>query len=738
MPSDLAALASGGHLLRGLEALVRQCVEEEEEEEEEGGNEVSGALEAGPAARALHSLIGWVQYAPGVELNLLAHLLLLRGDDEPLDVWEAGQGQGEGQGQGKAGHGQGPGEGQGQEVWERAGEAGRASGGPAAQTAGRGTGGLGHGQGEAGRGLCGLRSAASLMVALGKLLWRCEGRLAEAVGECYGIRDFLAGANGAPRVLLSVKEFCLMSTACTGLRSAGDKGDGGVDESGSGSGEGMGGAEGDAGDGGGSEAAERQEHKQGQQQQQQQQEGLAQQQRRQVWVCAFAAWRWLPVLSHLAGRTPTTWHVFLSWCYGAQLTWAPVAWWTRKVCYRCLFPGGLPPGEAGAGAGSCLPVVTGGGEGPAAVAAVGETGGTGSGQAAYGGGDAGAGRWCGCWRDFLLRDVGVVELMGTALREVVPALPLPLQPPPQQQQQEQLVGSEEDTDYLTVVLDVTDACVLLAAAFPQEVAQAAGRVLSPDAPGEATASRQGCEGSSGCARPSSRSGSSSSSSSSSSGVGGRSGASDATVWPSSGLAHLAQLVFLLGGPEATVRALRLLEGWCGACEEAGGPVGFDEEQLAVLRSAAAAILGPRFGQPFLADAAMLPPLCELRGLLRVCSNPRCAVLPPPGQTEAEAAEGAGAEAAAGVEAAEGPAAAEGSRAAEGAGAAEGARAAEGAGAAEGAATEEEERGRHEARHGGCGAAWYCCAGCREVHWREGAGGCAVGGAPVRHSALWAL
>lgn len=207
LPLDLAALASGGHLLRGLKALVRQYMEQEMEQEEEGANGVIWEVEAGPAARALYSLVGCVQYPPGVRMSPLARLLLLRGDDEPLDMWEAGQGQEKGQekeqekgqeqgqagqqglgerhapekgqgqagqgqrggqglreGQGQTGQGQDKGQGQGQTgpgqgvredqgLREPAGKAGRTSGWPAARTVWRGPGGMGQGQGEAGLGL---------------------------------------------------------------------------------------------------------------------------------------------------------------------------------------------------------------------------------------------------------------------------------------------------------------------------------------------------------------------------------------------------------------------------------------------------------------------------------------------------------------------------------------------------------------------------------------------------------
>lgn len=97
MPSDLPALASGGHLLRGAEALVRQGVEEVEQEEQEAATGADEACETRSAASALLALSDRVQYAPGVWMSPLAYLLLLRGDDE----WVAGQGKRE------AGYGQG-------------------------------------------------------------------------------------------------------------------------------------------------------------------------------------------------------------------------------------------------------------------------------------------------------------------------------------------------------------------------------------------------------------------------------------------------------------------------------------------------------------------------------------------------------------------------------------------------------------------------------------------------------
>ncbi len=640
LPSDLPALASGGHLLRGVEALVRHCVEklEAEEQEQQGATSAEEAYVAGPAARALMALSARVYYAPDVWMSPLAHLLLLRGDDEPLDGWMAGQGGRE------AGYGQR----EGQDMREAAGEGGWASSGPASEAVGRGPGCLGQGQTEAGRGPRGLRADASLAVALGKLLWRCEGRLAWYVAVCSKVGDARASIGGVTGLLHVAGEVCVLDTGYTGLRSADYSGDGGA----GGSEAGMGGGEYGAVGRGTFEAVEQQEEQQ--QEQQQQQEQLAQQ-RRQVWVCAFAAWRWLPPLASLAGRTAAEGHVPLRWDHLASVTWQPLVWWTRIVCFHHLCPDGAPAREAGAGAGSCQEA--GGGDDGGTV-------GCSSSSSCRGG--ACAGRWCGCWRDFLLRDVEVVELVGTALREVVPALAL--QPP---------LGGCTEGGY-RVVAGITDACVLLAAAFPEEVARAAGR-LSSDGSAAAATLRSGGSGGS-CARPSP---SSESSSGSSSDIGASASANASTsvaVWPPCGLARLAQLVSQLGNSEVMVRALRLLEAWCGACGEAGGPVGFDEEQRAVLRSAAA--FTAQCSLPLSMDAAMLPPLCELRGLLRVCSNPRCAVLPPPGQTEAEAAEKAGA----------GPEA------------------------------------RLEACSGGRGVAWYCCRECREEHGRARDGRACRGGA----------
>ncbi len=597
-------------------------------------------------------------------LNPLTRVLLLRGDDESLDMWMADEGQGQRQ----------------REMMRDAqGKAGGASGGVAAEPVVRSTGGLGRIQKEAGRGSRGLGAAASLAVALGKLLWRCEGRLAEAVGECSKTGGALLDVNRSAGVLYVVKKVSLLSTACTELRPADGSGDGGVGEGD----EGMGGAKDGDGERGTSEAVEQQQWHQQLQQQGQQQEQRAQQ-RRQVWVCAFAAWRCLPPLASLAERTATEGHVPRSWAHGAVLVWQPLLWWTRKVCYRYLFSGGVPTGEAGTGAGSCQVAggsvgAAGAGDGAAAAAAAERAGECCSGQTACGcssgctsgrcssssgssrfGREAGAGRWCGCWRDFLLRDVGVVELMGIALREVVPALPR--QPP--------LVGNGGNTGSPDVAVGVMSACVLLMAAFPEEVARTAGS-LSSDGSAAAASPQIGGSGGS-CARPSPSSRNCSRSDLGASASGG-------TVWPPCGLARLAQLVSEVSAPAPMVRALQMLEEWCGACGEAGGPVGFDEEQRAVLRSAAAFTLGAQCGHPFLKDAGMLPPLCELRGLMQVCNNPRCAVLPPPGQTEAEAAE-------------------------------------------------EAVKGRGKAWFRGCGAAWYCCARCREEHWRAGHGQACCGGA----------
>ncbi len=233
----------------------------------------------------------------------------------------------------------------------------------------------------------------------------------------------------------------------------------------------------------------------------------------------------------------------------------------------------------------------------------------------------GCGAVCGggCWRAFLLRDVGVVGLLGAALCGVVPEL---------------LADDDEDEESRGVVEAAAEACVLAAVAFPQEVARGAW-----GAPANSTADGGG--------------GSSSGSSSSARG---------AATWHPKVLAALAMTVGGEREGRPLGRALRAMEEWGVECGRAGGPVGPSAEQRGLLEQAVAEVCG-RSGTDVEAwcerDAALLPPLCALRGLLRSCSNPRCTVLPPPGQTEAEAE----------VEV--------------------------------------------EACRGDTGAVWYCCAACRE-------------------------
>lgn len=107
----------------------------------------------------------------------------------------------------------------------------------------------------------------------------------------------------------------------------------------------------------------------------------------------------------------------------------------------------------------------------------------------------------------------------------------------------------------------------------------------------------------------------------------------------------------------------------------------------MLRGAAAFTIGAQRSLPSFADAAMLPPLCELRRLLRVCSNPQCAVLPQQGQTAAEEPEA-------------GPGT------------------------------------RMELCAGGCGVVCYCCGGCRKEHGlaRDGAA-CSGGASPAQRREL---
>lgn len=179
---------------------------------------------------------------------------------------------------------------------------------------------------------------------------------------------------------------------------------------------------------------------------------------------------------------------------------------------------------------------------------------------------------------------------------------------------------------------VAQVCVLAAAAFPTEVGQNAWEVQGGAAAG----------------------------------AGGGSG----PVWSTKVLAELATRVGGHHGGQLLAGALHSLEQWGGECGVADRPVGASVQLEQLLEQAAADMLrDAEWLEPI--AVSLLPPLCELRAMLRVCSNPDCVALPPPGQTEAEAE----AEAAAG--------------------------------------------GGRSAGRGTSTEAWYCCDRCRKQHGMEG-------------------
>ncbi len=489
-----------------------------------GGTQLSTA-----AGRALSALV--TPYGCDVRSCLLRNLLLQPGEDEQPG---AGQGQG-GEGAGAAGQGGG----------------------------------------------CSL-AAASLAVALGKLLRRCEGAVVEVLGRCSnsgadddGGGDSTAVDDGdgeggdtlALEVMCVVCGVLLTCPCCAGSAHQDarapeeDGGAPGADKVG--------------------QAAE--------------QLGCGWEARRRVWVCSYGAWQWLPPLASMVRKAAAAAHVNGT----SLLAWQACLDWVRRLCLACWRDGT-------AGKSGCV----GAPNAPAAAA--------GEGCGAQGGG----------WREFLLRDVGVVGLLGAALGGVVSEL---------------LAGKHEAFGHLLDM--IAEACVLAAAAFPNDVAQYAWGAQGGAADGSGGVSSGGSGG----------------------------GAGSSAVWSPKVLAELATVVGAEQGGQHLAGALRALEGWSGECGSAGRPVGPSAEQKQLLEQAVAAVLcNSTVGACLQQDAALLPPLCELQALLRVCSNPRCMALPPPGQTEAEAEVGGGQE-----------------------------------------------------RSG----AWYCCARCRKQHGRVGRGQ-ARGGAPT--------
>ncbi len=554
----------------------------------------------------------------------------------------------------------------------------------------------------------GPRAAASVAVALGKLLWRCQGRLVDelrsledcdvrcheegAVVALHGVRLLLTrGAWDAPFACMDWRSNS--SGQAHGEQRLTLGAAGGVNVGQGTAGGGMEAGPGAAGPSAGvlpdGENVQQMVQRQGLRERWQQLGQRAQQERRRrVWVLAYCAWRWVPGLAGVARRMAEGGFRPEDLDIRRWPVWVPLLHWVNLLCCPHLLSaeakelwgeqgagGGGASGSntssnGGGGAGGCSSSLDGGirvadglglggeVETTAAAAAGGQdmdafVCGSSSGCAGCGG-EGGGGQGCGCWRDFLYREMGAVELVGLALREVVPVL----------LQHEGLAGAN------IVLCHVIEACVMLAEVCPEEVARVAlGPVRGGAwAPGGYSTGGDGGNGGKGggcCARGHGGGGEDAGS------------AADTCVWP---LATLAALADCIGeGHEDAQRALRVLVEWGTECGRQGRPVGPSEEQRRVLAQGAEHYVAGAAEDTVLLDALLVPPLCRLRALLRTCSNPRCMVLPPPGQTEAEA--------------------------------------------------EAEAGGRLEACPGGCGAAWYCCRECREEHWREGHGQvcCAMAG-----------
>ncbi len=544
----MPSLASGGHLLRALEGLVSQVARAVADQA--GGNQ------SAPAGGAqLRTPTGWAlrfflieEQSCGIWPCPLRDLLLQPGEDEQP---------GEGQGAGGAGQEQG-----------RAREAAGHSGGG------------------------GLRAAASLAVALGKLLRRCEGAVLESLAKCGGSEadgdfDDETGRDTALEIMWAVCGVLLASPV--GAVSGGAR-------TGAGAGAGEEGAA-PAPEGGA-------------------QLGCGWEARRRLAVCSYGAWRWLPALASMARRAAAEGHI-----NSASLqAWLACLVWVGRLCLACCKEARM--------AGPGLEASEGHGGNEESGTAAAKSGGPQPSRGAAGGGGSGGGcRGCGaqdgCWREFLLQDVGVVGLLGAALSGVVPELLA-------------RVGEEGSRGLLKAV---AEACVLAAATFPTEVAQYAW-----GAQGGAADSSGG--GSSGA---------------------GSSRASRSAVWSPKVLAEMAGVVGEEPEGQPLAGALRALEQWGGACEMGGGPVEPSTEERQLLERVVADMFDDAEVQDW---RHLLPPLFELRALLRVCSNPRCVALPPPEETEAEAEAGGG-------------------------------------------------------RGPSCGD-WYCCATCRKQHGRAGQGAGAAG------------
>ncbi len=319
-------------------------------------------------------------------------------------------------------------------------------------------------------------------MALGKLLRRCEGAVAESLAKCGGNaadEDF----DTALEIVWAVCDVLLASPECA-VAGAREERPAPATE-------------------GGEEA------------------DCSWEVRRRVWVCSYATWQWLPALASVARRAAAAGHVNKA----SIEAWLACLVWVTRLCLACcrqqrMAGVGL---EARDGEGESVGDGTAGaGGGRTQLGPAGAAGGDGSCCSCRGCGAQG-----GCWREFLLRDVGVVRLLGAALSGLVPEL---------------LAGEEESRGLLGAV---AEACVLATAAFPTEVAQ------------YAWGPQGGAAGGAG--------------GNSSGGSGG--GASSCKVWSTKVLAEVATAVGAEQWGQPLAAALRALEQWGGECGSAGdGPV----------------------------------------------------------------------------------------------------------------------------------------------------------------------
>ncbi len=647
-PTDLPVLATGGHLLRAAEVLVRRFADEEEQ----GAGADRGQPTACPDARtqsskptasyrsAVAALAADRFCGAGMCSRALLDLWLQRGDDQQPGEREGAQVHGEGA--------SGPGE-----------------------AAVRGS------------GASGMRDAASLAVALGKLLWRYEGRLVAALGSCCDEQlrhvEQLGHDHTLVEVLAAVYDGCALRETAAPFAYRGpwavdsrEGGGGGVGRAGAApqlggsrvrrNGNSAGGEAGaneevdnvEGGDGAGvlqgnlnqQEEKVRHQHQRaalgaGQLGQQQAYEQEEQQYR--VLLVAYGAWRWLPALASLARRTAAARHINDH----SLRVWQLLLVWASRLCRHYYreeagrvegLSDGVEPGSvsgvvaAGGSSGGAGLRTAGAGDGADERAASGEEQ---SGRAVCSGDGGGRGR-CSCWREFLLQDVGLKELLGCGLGVLVPEL---------------AAGALDQ--YSKVLWDIACVCVRAVAAFPHEVGCIAWGVPSGEAGRKESSEVWAGSGGDGGGDSSGSNGSSNT-------------RSAGSVWHIKMLSVLAESVEVREGTAHVAQALRAVAEWGGQCVSSGMVVGLSGEQRHCLAVALDDI--DRHGW---CQVPPLPPLCEVRALLHVCSNPRCAVLPPRGRTEAEAAA---------------------------------------------------EAERLAACPKGCGAVRYCCTQCREEHGRSEAGG----------------